>query len=200
MTKGNSIVNDTINYTTQPSLNPDGTRIPGATLSIPLTDKVDQYRTHRFDCHVKHGIKYYLDNTIVHTEDHNVPTAGGSLQLKLWADGNKWWSGEPSRTDAHLKVKTILAYYNTSTSLTDKTWADRCSREWRQCVVDPSSSLHNADKNKSSRGRGGEKRTSRHGISRKRDLSLASSIGSRLEPSIAIVGSMLVATALVGVL
>lgn len=183
VTKGNSIVNDTINYTTQPSLNPDGSRISGATLSIPLTDKMNSYRTHRFDCNVEHGVKYYLDGTIVHTENHNVPTASGSLQLKLWADGNKYWSGEPSRTDTHLKVKTILAYYNTSTSLTDRVWMDRCGREKRQCAADLNLGLNSS--------RHQEGCAARRGMWCKRGRSRASSVGCNLQPNTMVYGSML---------
>lgn len=69
----------------------------------------------------------------MHTDDHNVPKAGGSLQLKLWADGNKWWSGIPSSTDTYLRVKNIIAYYNTSSSLTNQQWHDKCHKEHKQC-------------------------------------------------------------------
>lgn len=69
----------------------------------------------------------------MHTDDHNTPRAGGSLQLKLWADGNKWWSGIPSTTDTFLRVKNIIAYYNTSTSRTNKEWNDECQKEKTQC-------------------------------------------------------------------
>lgn len=133
VTPGTSIVNDTINYTTQPSSNKDWSPIPGATLSIPLENTLDTFRTHRFDCDVNKGVKYYLDDKLMHTDDHNVPKAGGSLQLKLWADGNKWWSGMPSSTDTYLRVKNIVAYYNTSTSLTNKEWHDKCHKEKKQC-------------------------------------------------------------------
>lgn len=69
----------------------------------------------------------------MHTDTHNIPTAGGSLQLKLWADGNKWWSGMPSKTDTFLKVKSIIAYFNTTSSLTDKKWQETCAKEKTQC-------------------------------------------------------------------
>lgn len=94
---------------------------------------MDTFRTHRFDCDVNKGVKYYLDDKLMHTDDHNVPKAGGSLQLKLWADGNKWWSGMPSSTNTYLRVKNIVAYYNTSTSLTNKEWHDKCHKEKKQC-------------------------------------------------------------------
>lgn len=133
VTPGTSIVNDTINYTTQPSTKKDWSPIPGATLRVPLEDTLDTFRTHRFDCDANKGVKYYLDDKLMHTDDHNTPRAGGSLQLKLWADGNKWWSGMPSTTDTFLRVKNIIAYYNTSTSLTNKEWHDQCHKERKQC-------------------------------------------------------------------
>lgn len=133
VTPGTSIVNDTINYTSHPSINSNGTKIPNATVSIPLKDTLDEYKTHRFDCDAVKGVRYYLDNKLMHTDTHNVPKAGGSLQLKLWADGNKWWSGLPSKTDVFLKVKSITAYYNTTGSLTNEKWTNRCAREKKQC-------------------------------------------------------------------
>lgn len=133
VTPGTSIVNNTINYTTQPSSKKDWSPIPGATLSVPLENTLDTFRTHRFDCDVTKGVKYYLDDKLMHTDNHNIPKAGGSLQLKLWADGNKWWSGMPSSTDTYLRVKNIVAYYNTSASLADKEWHDKCHKEKKQC-------------------------------------------------------------------
>lgn len=69
----------------------------------------------------------------MHTDDHNVPKAGGSLQLKLWADGNRWWSGMPSSTDTYLRVKNIVAYFNTTSSLTNEKWHAKCHKEKTQC-------------------------------------------------------------------
>lgn len=117
VTPGTSIVNDTINYTTQPSANPDWSRIPGATKSYPLKDIMNNYKTHRFDCNAgKKLVEYYLDNQMVHSDTHNFPTHGGSIQLKLWSDGNFWWSGMPSSTDVFMDVRKIVAYFNTTTS------------------------------------------------------------------------------------
>lgn len=102
-------------------------------MSIPLEDTLNTFKTHRFDCDVAKGVEYYLDDKLMHTDDHNVPKAGGSLQLKLWADGNKWWSGMPSSTDTYLRVKNIVAYFNTTTSLTNEEWHDKCHKEKTQC-------------------------------------------------------------------
>lgn len=135
MTPGTSIVNNTINYTTQPSTRADGTPIPNATLSIPLENTLDSFKIHRFDCGPDKGVQYYLDDKLMHTNDHNTPKSGGSLQLKLWADGNKYWSGTPSRTDVHMRLKSIIAYYNTSSSLTDDEWHKTCALEKRQCTA-----------------------------------------------------------------
>ena len=55
---------------------------------------------------------------------------GGNLQMKLWADGNKWWSGHPSSTKVTMSVKSLIAYFNTSGTEdgTDKTWFEACRR------------------------------------------------------------------------
>lgn len=114
MTPGTSVVNDTINYTTHPSVNADWTRIPNATLSVPLEHTLDTFRTHRFDCDHS-GSRYFLDDHMVHEDHRGGPREGGSLQLKLWADGNKWWSGIPSRTDTFLHIRKLEAYFNVTT-------------------------------------------------------------------------------------
>lgn len=96
---------------------------------------MNEFRTHRFDCDPVDGVKYYMNDKLMHTDNHNLPKAGGSLQLKLWADGNKWWSGTPSKTDVHMRVKSIIAYYNTTSSLNNLKWDKRCEREKTQCVA-----------------------------------------------------------------
>lgn len=135
VTPGNSLVNDTIDYTSHPSLNADGTKIPNATLQRPLANLVEGFKIHRFDCSPEQGVQYYLDNELVHSNTRNVPHTGGSLQLKLWADGNKWWSGHPSKSDVLMHVKSIVAYYNTTTSGRDSTRAKECTAEKKRCIA-----------------------------------------------------------------
>lgn len=119
ITRGTSILNNTINYTSHPSTYANGTAIVNATRSVPLdsSDSVlTTFREHRFDCHPQHGTKYYLDHQVVHVDSHNIPSSPGNVQLLLWADGNRWWSGSPSTTDVVMSVKCIELYYNTSMS------------------------------------------------------------------------------------
>jgi hypothetical protein len=64
---------------------------------------------------------------------------GGSLQFKLWADGNRWWSGTPSSTEVHMTIKSIVAYFNTTT--TDREWTAACEAaggpsEENICVIE----------------------------------------------------------------
>jgi hypothetical protein len=61
---------------------------------------------------------------------HNIPKFAGSLQLKLWADGNKWWSGLPSTTTVTMSVKSVIAYFNTSGTEdgNDKQWFNACTQ------------------------------------------------------------------------
>jgi hypothetical protein len=133
VTKGTSLVNNTINYTTQPSVFADGTRIPNATLSIPLADElntnIEQFHEHRFDCDRDGGALFYLDGKLMQRDAHNVPKFGGNLQLKLWADGNKWWSGQPSSTTVTMSVKNVIAYFNTSGTEdgSDMAWFTNCA-------------------------------------------------------------------------
>lgn len=134
MTEGTSLVNNTINYTTQPSQYADGTRIPNATLSLPLSDSFNTnlqiFHEHRFDCDRAGGAKFYLDGKLMQVDAHNIPKFGGSIQLKLWADGNKWWSGNPSSTTVTMSVKSIIAYFNTSGTEdgSDTDWFHACSQ------------------------------------------------------------------------
>ncbi|KAK5377513.1 hypothetical protein LTR20_001974 [Exophiala xenobiotica] len=127
VTAGDSLVNNTINYTLHPSLAPDGSPIPNATLSRPLNQSgynPETFHEYRFDCDPVRGVDFYVDGKLMHTSDNNIPTAGGNLKVKLWADGNEWWSGTPSTTDVFMTVKSIVAYYNTSTP--DLEWEKTC--------------------------------------------------------------------------
>ncbi|KIW87336.1 uncharacterized protein Z519_11972 [Cladophialophora bantiana CBS 173.52] len=128
ITKGTSVVNNTVSFTSHPSRAPNGSPIPGATLSKSLSDpklNPDAFREYRFDSHPELGVAYYVDGKLIHTNTDNVPDEGGNLQLKLWADGNKWWSGTPSTTDVFMIVESIVAYYNTSTL--EPAWLDSCT-------------------------------------------------------------------------
>lgn len=122
VTKGNSLVNDTINYTTHPSLDEQGLPVTDATKRLPLSVKegtnVDVYREHRFDCDGK-TVKYFLNGKQMH-EDNRAPKLGGNLQLKLWADGNMWWSGKPSTSTVTMSVKSITAYFNVTGGATEE--------------------------------------------------------------------------------
>lgn len=127
VTAGNSLVNNTINYTLHPSLAQDGSPIPSATVSRPLNQfgyNPETFHEYRFDCDPVRGVDYYVDGKLMHTNDNNIPTAGGNLQVKLWADGNKWWSGTPSTTDVFMTIKSIVVYYNTSGP--DLEWEKTC--------------------------------------------------------------------------
>jgi hypothetical protein len=127
VTAGNSLVNNTINYTLHPSLASDGSPIPNATLSRPLNQSgynPETFHDYRFDCDPVRGVDFYVDGKLMHTSDNNIPTAGGNLQVKLWADGNEWWSGTPSTTDVFMTIKSIVAYYNTSAP--DLEWEKTC--------------------------------------------------------------------------
>jgi hypothetical protein len=129
VTVGTSFVNNTISFTSHPSLAADGQPIPNATVLKPLSDSQFQpkvFREYRFDSHPDFGVQYFVDGRLVHVNRLNVPTdgMGGSLQFKLWADGNRWWSGRPSTTDVFLSIKSIVAYFNTSSL--DPEWVDAC--------------------------------------------------------------------------
>ncbi|KIW74999.1 hypothetical protein Z517_11770 [Fonsecaea pedrosoi CBS 271.37] len=127
VTKGTSLVNNTISFTSHPSSAPDGSPVPGATLAKSLDDpqfSTDVFREYRFDSHPDLGVAFYVDGKLVHKNTNNVPKEGGNLQLKLWADGNQWWSGTPSTSDVFMTVGSVVAYYN-STKL-DPGWLDNC--------------------------------------------------------------------------
>ncbi|KAL2395091.1 hypothetical protein ABEF95_000318 [Exophiala dermatitidis] len=129
VTPGDSIVNGTINYTSHPSLASDGQPIPNATLSVPFNQRhlrPEDFHEYRFDSHPRRGVEFYFDGGLVHTSSHSVPLQGGNLQFKVWADGDKWWSGTPSTSDVLMTVKTIDAYYNTSSSTSNEGWKKGC--------------------------------------------------------------------------
>ena len=129
VSKGSSIVNNTINYTSHPSVHSDGLPILNATRSVrmPEDDFLATYREHRFDCSPE-GVKYFLDGHLEHADAHSIPQAAGSLQLNLWSDGNRYWSGSASTTDVFMKVKDLLVYFNTTgtDAGTDQKWREEC--------------------------------------------------------------------------
>jgi hypothetical protein len=43
--------------------------------------------------------------------------------MKLWADGNKWWSGTASSTTVRMYVPFISAHFNTTTD----DWSEQCN-------------------------------------------------------------------------
>lgn len=95
----------------------------------PLDDpqfRPNIFREYRFDSHPDLGVQFFVDGELVHTNTGNVPRdgMGGSLQVKLWADGNEWWSGQPSETDVFLTIKSIVAYFNITTP--DPEWIEGC--------------------------------------------------------------------------
>ena len=130
VSKGNSIVNNTINYTSHPSADSNGVPIFNATRSVrlPHDDFLAVYREHRFDSSPQ-GVQYYLDGQFQHANSHSIPQAGGSLQLNLWSDGNRYWSGSASTTDVLMKVKKFTVYFNTTATDagTDKKWLETCT-------------------------------------------------------------------------
>ena len=94
---------------------------------LPRDDFLATYREHRFDCSRK-GVEYYLDGQLQHVDAHSIPQAAGSLQLNLWSDGNRYWSGSASTTDVFMRVKDILVYFNTTATNdgTDEEWLVAC--------------------------------------------------------------------------
>ncbi|KAJ9611764.1 hypothetical protein H2200_004948 [Cladophialophora chaetospira] len=125
VTPGTSLVENTISFTSHPSLDADGRPIPGATVLRSLNESQfgpDTFCEYRFDSHPDLGVRYFVDGELVHTNTRNVPSEGmgGSLQFKIWADNNRWWSGTPSTTDVLLSIQTIVAYFNTSTPDPDR--------------------------------------------------------------------------------
>lgn len=118
----------TVHYTTHPSVLPSGSVVPGAStaarLNLPWTD----FQEHRFDW-TRDNVTFYQDGVASHTTIANVPQVGGSVQLNLWADGSAW-SGEPSKTDVIMAVKSIQMYFNTTTSDSglDTAFNDVCTR------------------------------------------------------------------------
>ena len=129
VTDGTSAVGNTISFTSHPAQAADGSPIPNATVLQSLDDTrfhADVFREYRFDSHPEFGVQYFVDGELVHTNTRNVPREGmgGSLQVKLWADGNGWWSGRASETDVLLTVKSIVAYFNTTTP--DPEWTEGC--------------------------------------------------------------------------
>jgi hypothetical protein len=128
LTPGDSVFSNTINYSVHPVENLDGSLIINATTSRSLPEihlDTNQFHEYRFDSHPTRGASFYVDGELAHESSHNIPTLGGRLHVNLWADGNNGWAGMPSTTDVFLSMKSIIAYYNTSSP--DAEWAEACN-------------------------------------------------------------------------
>ncbi|KAI9842813.1 MAG: hypothetical protein M1837_006916 [Sclerophora amabilis] len=106
----------TYHYTCQPSSGSDQQQ------PIPWTE----YQEQRFDWSESKAT-FYQDHREVWQTDKEVPEVSGTMRLNIWANNNSF-SGMPSSTNVTTYVKSLLLYYNTTSSNegTDKIFNEAC--------------------------------------------------------------------------
>ncbi|KAG6005494.1 hypothetical protein E4U21_007888 [Claviceps maximensis] len=92
-------------------------------------DPTSAFHEYRFD-YLPGRVIFYADGRVLaEMGGERIPSSGGHLILQHWSNGNKLWSGGPPSSDAVVLVRSVQAYFNSSTPQKDAAWNDICSRE-----------------------------------------------------------------------
>ncbi|KAG6009562.1 hypothetical protein E4U43_008701 [Claviceps pusilla] len=90
-------------------------------------DPTSAFHEYRFD-YLPGRVIFYADgHVLAEMGGEWVPSSAGHLILQHWSNGNTLWSGGPPSSDAVVLVKSVRAYFNSSTAQEDATWNDACS-------------------------------------------------------------------------
>ncbi|KAG5983083.1 hypothetical protein E4U55_000839 [Claviceps digitariae] len=90
-------------------------------------DPTSAFHEYRFD-YLPGRVLFYADgHSLAEMGGEWVPSSGGHLILQHWSNGNTLWSGGPPSSDAVVLVRSVMAYFNSSTAQKDATWNDICS-------------------------------------------------------------------------
>ncbi|KAG6033604.1 hypothetical protein E4U41_006866 [Claviceps citrina] len=90
-------------------------------------DPTGSFHEYRFD-YLPGRVSFYADGRfLADMRGEQVPSSGGHVILQHWSNGNALWSGGPPSSDAVLLVRSVEAYFNSSSAQKGKEWDDRCS-------------------------------------------------------------------------
>ncbi|KAK5988766.1 hypothetical protein PT974_10255 [Cladobotryum mycophilum] len=102
-------------------------------------DPTEGFHEYRFDF-LPDRVLFYADSELLADMGGNaIPTSSGHLILQHWSNGNVGWSGGPPTEDAVLTVSYVKAYFNTTDTKRQTSWAKRCDaakdKATGKCVV-----------------------------------------------------------------
>lgn len=102
-------------------------------------DPTAGFHEYRFD-YLPNRVLFYADSQLLaEMNGTSVPSGPGHIILQHWSNGNPLWSGGPPEEDAVLTVSYVKAYFNSSDSNVQSSWAESC-RKARSDSSDDSSS------------------------------------------------------------
>ncbi|KAL7905786.1 glycoside hydrolase family 16 protein [Trichoderma velutinum] len=91
-------------------------------------DPTAGFHEYRFD-YLPSRVLFYADSQLLaEMNGTSVPSGPGHIILQHWSNGNPLWSGGPPKEDAILTVSYVKAYFNSSDSNVQSTWAESCRK------------------------------------------------------------------------
>ncbi|KAL6786450.1 glycoside hydrolase family 16 protein [Trichoderma sp. SZMC 28012] len=91
-------------------------------------DPTAGFHEYRFD-YLPNRVLFYADSQLLaEMNGTSVPSGPGHIILQHWSNGNPLWSGGPPEEDAVLTVSYVKAYFNSSDSDVQSTWAESCRK------------------------------------------------------------------------
>lgn len=91
-------------------------------------DPTAGFHEYRFD-YLPNRVLFYADSQLLaEMNGTSVPSGPGHIILQHWSNGNPLWSGGPPKEDAVLTVSYVKAYFNSSASTAQSSWAESCQK------------------------------------------------------------------------
>ncbi|KAK4064274.1 CAZyme family GH16 [Trichoderma aggressivum f. europaeum] len=91
-------------------------------------DPTAGFHEYRFD-YLPNRVLFYADSQLLaEMTGSSVPSGPGHIILQHWSNGNPLWSGGPPTEDAVLTVSYVKAYFNSSASTAQSSWAESCQK------------------------------------------------------------------------
>ncbi|KAL7955410.1 glycoside hydrolase family 16 protein [Trichoderma compactum] len=91
-------------------------------------DPTAGFHEYRFD-YLPNRVLFYADSQLLaEMNGTSVPSGPGHIILQHWSNGNPLWSGGPPKEDTVLTVSYVKAYFNSSASTAQSSWAESCQK------------------------------------------------------------------------
>ncbi|KAJ4392419.1 hypothetical protein N0V85_007069 [Neurospora sp. IMI 360204] len=104
--------------------------------NLPFDPTAD-FHEYRIDYNPREILFYADRELLAKMNGSNVPspTSHGHLILSHWSNGNPKWSGGPPKQDAHLVIRYLKAYFNSTDPNRTQDWSGRCKDAKAQTSV-----------------------------------------------------------------